>query len=210
MSLVSLMVGMLMLMGSAGALMVSYRSVVQNGVAASANAKRSTEVASGLLAAMFELRQAGFGQGASNAKPGGAVNVNLVLLNGAAMSGASLAGAAQAVGTTVVSGNALVWDTGINGSVQCSALVGTAAGALLRLGPVPCAQASAWGSLNWGSPTQIITIGAGAVSMQVQKTSCWPYGLAPAASASIPSLVQVTVVGTGTGAASACLASLPN
>ena len=147
-SLVSLMVGLLVSMVVALAMMsmfkVSNRFTSQAGQDAAADA----QVTSALLRAGIATHDAGFGIA------GSVLGTQLKVLSGAALSGSTLSGSVAATGA---SGNALVWAMQTGASAQCAGLLyqdgSGGAGGLYYLGPVSCSggNVSGWNALAWTS-----------------------------------------------------------
>ena len=147
-SLVSLMVGLLVSMVVALAMMsmfkVSNRFTSQAGQDAAADA----QVTSALLRAGIATQDAGFGIA------GSVLGTQLKVLSGAALSGSTLSGSVAATGA---SGNALVWAMQTGANAQCAGLLyqdaSGGSGGLYFLGPVTCnsGNVSGWNSLAWTS-----------------------------------------------------------
>jgi type II secretory pathway component PulJ len=204
-SLVSMLIGMVLCMVTTVGVLAAYKGIVNNAQSSLLVSKSSNLNATVALVASRLLQQAGWGMGVASTPPGGRTNTDIVLLSAAALANGTLTGSTQSIGATSVSGNAVVWDSAISGTVQCSALI-QSAGALSRLGPVSCASAAQWGSLNWGSAQSIAPSGSYATAaLQAQTTTCWPYGGGPG----VQPAVLVTLSNSGTVASSVCLTNIP-
>lgn len=206
-SLVELLVGILLSMITVLAAMGAYKALVHTSLSSAAHAK-TQDVAAGLSVQLARLvPQAGWGVGAASTPMGAVANTDLVLLAGAAFSAGTLSGAAQPIDATVRSGNALVWDSAFEGTVQCSALVAPSDGGLLLLGPVACTNAAQWAGLAWPAATTLLAADAlPGAGFTAQRTECFPYiSVEGGASA-----VQVTFTGTQSAATVFCLTNIPN
>lgn len=78
-------------------------------------------------------------------------------------------------------GNAVVWSDNITGASQCRVLWAPAQGGGLRLlGPVACANVTAWSSLAWGTPRSLDRVPQGAITLAQSTATCAPFGIGPA------------------------------
>ncbi len=199
------MVGLTLAMLTTIAALYAYKSSVVNAVSTKANSM-SQNISAALAVQLTRLLpQAGWGVGAGASPPGGAVNVDLVLLSGALLDGKRLAGSAISISSTASVGNAVVWRDALSGVSRCSALIVPAGGGLLMLGPVECVNAAAWSSLQWAAQTPLLPAEAlPDASFSVLKTNCWPYSAIPGSQG----VAQVTLTGSRSVASSACLTNI--
>jgi hypothetical protein len=181
-SLVSLMVGLLVSMVVALAMMsmfkVSNRFTSQAGQDAAADA----QVTSALLRAGIATQDAGFGIASA------ALGTQLQVLAGAALSGSTLSGSVASAGT---SGNAMLWAMQTGASPQCAGLLyqdgSDGSGGLYFLGPVSCnsGNVSGWNTLAWTSTpwaerpaNQTSAVyNQTKISFSTASSSCKPFGL---------------------------------
>jgi len=205
-TLITLMVGIVLAMVASLALLFAYRAIVLDGLSAKAAAKQQDQGASASVAFITQMGQAGWGDGPTATPPGGAANTDIVLLSGATLSGSTLSGTPTPITSKPSTGNAVVWDTQVNGPMQCSAMLITNGG-VQRLGPTPCTSAADWAQLNWTQQNALIAPGVFKdATFSVHQTICWPFGggngLQPA--------VQVTLNNAGSVSNSVCLVNIPN
>ena len=206
-SLIELMVGLALAMLATVAALYAYKSTVGNALSTQANSRAQNISASIAVQLSRLLPQAAWGIGAGATPPGGSANTDVVLLTGAEFNGSRLSGAAAVISGAARVGNAVVWDTAISGTTQCHVLALPGSGGLLLAGPVACASAAAWKSLSWPSPSVLLPADALAeASFTVVKAACWPYASIQGGQGA----VQVTLNGSGSAAASACLTNIPN
>lgn len=205
-SLISLMVGLAMSMVTTLGLLFAYKGLVTNTKEVAASSQRSNQSAALAVALGRMIQQAGWGQGVTATPPGGAADTDLVLLAGAGVNQGHLAGTPLSLGIVPQTGNAVVWDTQVNGSQQCSALV-VISGGLMLLGPVGCSNAASWADIDWSAGTPLAPSGSfGALSLSAARGSCWPYGGGPG----VQSAVVLQVLGLSSSASSYCLSNIPN
>jgi Tfp pilus assembly protein PilW len=183
-TLVSLMVGMLLSVVVALALVslfkVASRTSAQSGQDAAADAQTSL----GLIRASTAVQSAGFGIA------GAAVGKQLLVLRSATLASGVLGGSLASAGDP---GAAVVWSFQPSpGTVQCAALYfnNSEGGGLYSLGPIGCAAniASTWNSLDWSGSTALwaerparqasAAYAQTAISFAyTSPTTCQPYGL---------------------------------
>jgi hypothetical protein len=181
-SLVSLMVGLLVSMLVALAMVsmfkVSNRFTSQAGQDAAADA----QVTSALLRAGIATQDAGFGLADA------AFGVQLKVLADAALAGSTLSGSAVANGS---SGNAVLWAMQTGANPQCAGLLyqdaSNGTGGLYYLGPVACSSGnvSGWSALAWTSTPWVERPASQAsaaynqtkISFSAVSSACKPFGL---------------------------------
>lgn len=203
-SLVSLMVGIALSLVCVVAALHTYRASVLNGRSAATHARASNATAALALQISKLLPQAGWGMGAAEANPGGKANTDLVLLQEASATTRQLGGQLVSIASGSQAGNAMVWATALEGSVQCRALVIDPARGVELWGPQACTSAVAGHLAQW---EQKVTLVAPDVlpRLQLQTTvgSCWPFGGGLARES-----VQVRVTGTSYALAPTCLPNI--
>jgi hypothetical protein len=176
-SLVSLMVGLALSLLCVVVAMHTYRVTVLNSRHASVVARGQNISAALTLQIPKLLPQAGWGLNVAEETPGGRLNTDLVLLSSATFQAGRLSGTTRSIGSASLTGNALIWATAIEGSVQCRALVTTAARGLELLGPKACANAAAATGIDWDSPVTLAPAeAASSLGFSVRTTACWPFG----------------------------------
>jgi Tfp pilus assembly protein PilW len=183
-TLISLMVGMLLSMVVALALVslfkVSGRTSAQSGQDAAADAQTSL----GLIRASTAVQSAGFGIA------GAAVGKQLLVVRSATLVNGVLAGS---LASSAASGAAVVWSYQPSpGTVQCAGLYfdNSEGGGLYSLGPIACTAdiSATWNSLDWSSSTVLwverpAQQASAAYNQSVisfaytSPTTCQPYGL---------------------------------
>lgn len=207
MSLVELMVGIALSMMTVLAAMTAYKALINNSLSSSANSKTQNVGATLSVQLSKLLPQAGWGVGAAAAAPGGTVDQDVVLLTGASLSGSALSGTASAIGAAAGTGNAIVWDSAISGTLQCSALLIPSAGSLILLGPIACAKAAVWSTLSWTTSAGLLPADSlPGAAFAAQKSNCWPY----ASVAGGQSAIKVSLTGVMSTATAVCLTNITN
>lgn len=207
-SLISLMMGIIVSMVAIIGLLFSYKNLLANASSVITKASTSSQSSTNAILVARNLQQAGWGVGAAATPPGGAANTDVVLLSSAILSGTTLTGTPVTLSTASASGNALIWDTKINGTLSCSALV-LNNGGLTLIGPIACINAAAWSSLIWPLSSQTplnIPNTFNNANFTAQRTTCWPYG----AGLGSQSGLFVTLNGIGSQATAICLSNIPN
>jgi hypothetical protein len=221
MSLISTMVGLVLSMIAAIALMYAYRGIAMSAGTSLQATWKQDQSAAGSLQFMMTVEQAGWGDGPTATPPGGRSNTDIVLLSAATLSGSTLAGTTATISSSPQTGNALIWDSQISGAMQCSALLlppsnASNGGAIVLLGPQACANAAAWASTTWSAQGTVAKAGTfGSATFSVQTSSCWPFGGGPGAQPA----VQVTLNNAGESSVSGvsgapansiCLVNIPS
>lgn len=186
-SLIGIMTGLLISTLAALSALSLYRTLVARSVESGQRANQDGHLAAGTLAAQMELQGAGFGIG-TLAAPAAANSDFIVLVNAALDSSGRLSGSVQTLDTsTQASGNALVWSANPTlASIECSALIASNSG--LKLLRSACSAATQWNSLSWQTVSELIPPGGGMATgamLRAERSSCWPFGQAGAASQAI-------------------------
>lgn len=207
MSLISLLVGLALALVCVVAAMHTYRVSVLNTRTAMASARTYNATAALSLHMNKLMPQAGWGLGATEPVPGGRVNVDFVLLQGAKATGPELEGDTVAVSATGQKGNGFVWSTAIDGSTKCYAMVfESPAGVTLR-GPLACVNALTASDATWPAPVVLVAPEVfSALSFTASLSTCWPYSGATALSAR--ESVQVQISGARHPLPNLCLANV--
>lgn len=177
-SLVGVMVGLMISIVAALAVLTLYRSLVARAVEGTQRANQDGYIASATLTAQMELQGAGYGIGSAAAPA--LANTDLLVLASAALDGSNrLTGSVQTVPASgVASGNAIVW--GSNPSLaayECNALIVQNAG--LKLLRASCTVATQWATPVWQTVSELAPAGGLAVTgtlLRAERAACWPYG----------------------------------
>lgn len=181
-SLVSLMVGMLVSVVVALAMLSLFKVSNRLGSQAGQDAAADAQLTSALLRAGIAAQDAGFGIA------GATLGAQLVVLTGATLAGSTLRGSVAAAGA---SGNAVLWALQPGATAQCAGLLyqeaSDGSGGLYFLGPVTCnsGNVSTWNALAWTStPWTERPANQGAAAYQQTKISfsaastvCKPFGV---------------------------------
>ncbi len=184
-TLVSLMVGLLLSIIVALAMVSLYKVTTTTTTLASQDAAADTQLTAALLRAGMASQDAGFGIA------GATVGAQVKVIAAAALSNQSLSGT---VAAAQASGNALLWATQTGAVAQCAGLLyqdaNDGSGGLYYLGPVNCSSGnlSAWSTLAWTStlwaerPANQATRAylQTKISFSMANASCKPYGLTAA------------------------------
>ena len=142
-TLISLMTGLVISMVLVLATLMLFQRMVRASTAARIDAQADAQRSAAFLSAGIAAQEAGYGIDAAQA------GTHLVVLTSAALADSALSGTPASLGAT---GNAVVWAENATGARRCSALLapsGSGQGGLRKLGPVPCADASAFATLAW-------------------------------------------------------------
>lgn len=203
-SLVSLLVALVLSMLSIVAAMHAYRTTVVNARLANLNAREQSVAATLSVQLNKLLPQAGWGLRANEEIPGGRLNVDLVLLEGASFSKGMLSGSLKVLADAPQVGTALVWATAIEGGMQCFALASGPGKGLSLMGPKNCADANSALSTPWDNAAQLVPVDVYAdLQLQVQMAECWPFG-----GSMTRRSPQVELLGTRNELAPSCLANI--
>jgi len=181
-SLISLMVGLLLSMVVALAMLSMYKVSARYGGQAGQDAAADSQLTAALLRAGLAVQDAGYGIASAS------LDTQLVVLSGAALNDTALSGSTLA---TVSSGNAVLWAMNTTGTAQCAGLLFNAAngggGGLFFLGPVACSTGSVsdWSGLSWTStrwadrPANQASnaYDQTAIRFSVASTACKPFGV---------------------------------
>lgn len=169
-TLISLMTGLVISMILVLATLMLYQRMVRATTAARSDARADAQRSAAFLAAGIAVQEAGYGIDAAQA------GTHLVVLTGAALAGSSLSGTPAALGST---GNAVVWTENTTGIPRCSALLaptGSGRGGLRKLGPIACADATAFAGLAW-TALPLSDAPAAPVAITWQAAACTPFGI---------------------------------
>ena len=186
-ALISLMVGLLVAVVVALALMSTFKVSSRYSTMAGQDATADAQVSYALIRAGMVAQEAGYGMATA------AIGTHITALSDASLTGAggaTLAGNLAAAGTT--GNNAVVWVLKGGNSVQCAGLLFNNAtdgsGGLYHLGPVDCTDASnianltglTWTSVRWvdrpanQSPN---AYNQTQISFSLASQTCTPFGL---------------------------------
>jgi len=176
------MVGLLLSMVVALAMLSMYKVSARYGGQAGQDAAADAQLTAALLRAGLAVQDAGYGIASAS------LGTQLVVLSGAALTGRTLSGSTVATGS---SGNAVLWAMNTTGTAQCAGLLFNAAngggGGLFFLGPVACSagSVSGWSGLSWTSTRwadrpanqAAAAYNQTAISFSVASTVCKPFGV---------------------------------
>lgn len=215
-SLISTLVGLLLAILSALAVMTLFRTVIQISVSAKDNATQDSVVSSGLLTAQMEIQKAGFGiesvapncTSSAYSSPSASANTDLILLSDAALDSGTLSGTLTSLSATAAVGNALVWHWVDGGLNYCAGLLASGGG-LRSLRPTTCTAATDWATTAWTSVDLIPQgrLADGFRFSDVRTAACWPFGKSTTAAG--VSMVM-TASNSSSGLSSSQTICLPN
>ena len=180
-TLISLMTGLAISMVLVLATLMLFQRMVRATTAARSDAQADAQRTAAFLSAGIAAQEAGYGIDAAQA------GTHLVVLTNAALADSALSGTPASLGAT---GNAVVWAENATGARRCSALLapsGSGQGGLRKLGPVPCADAAAFATLEWrtalplmDAPTAPVADPPTAplVAITWRAAACTPFGIA--------------------------------
>ena len=182
-TLISLMTGLVISMVLVLATLMLFQRMVRATTAARIDAQADAQRTAAFLSAGIAAQEAGYGIDAAQA------GTHLVVLTNAALADSALSGTPASLGAT---GNAVVWAENATGARRCSALLapsGSGQGGLRKLGPVPCADAAAFSTLDWttvlplplmDAPTTPVADPPTAplVAITWREAACTPFGIA--------------------------------
>ena len=186
-TLVSLMLGMLVAMVVALALVSTYKVTSRHSTMAGQDATADAQVSYALIRAGMAAQEAGYGLATA------AIGKHITALSNASLTGvggATLGGNLAGAGTT--GNNAVVWVLKGSNAVQCAGLLFNNAtdgsGGLYYLGPVNCTDASNIGNLTgltWSSSRWVdrpanqseAAYNQTQISFGVASQTCAPFGL---------------------------------
>lgn len=226
-TLISTMIGLLLGLFAVLSVMTLYKTQVNQTLQTRTNTSIDGQVAAALMTTQLEVQRAGFGVevvaavspavtldsclGVKTAGPNGRANTDVVLLSGATLTGSTLAGTAQTIGTTAVTGNAVVWrSVDASAASTCSGFIAVGGG-LKLLPSVACTNATTWASRTWAGAQDVVlpdTLSAGkAMAFSAKMASCTPYGRGTSSTV----LQLTTSVGQSTdGITSSVVSCIPN
>lgn len=185
-SLLSTLVGLVLGVVSALAVMALFRTVIQISVGAKDNAAQDSVVSSGLLTAQIEMQKAGYGiesavsncAGVAYSSPSASINTDLVLLSSASLSNGTLSGTPQTLSAVAAQGNAMVWRWMESGVSYCAGMLASGGG-LRSLRPTGCTAATDWAATTWTAvdliPQGRLTDDKSFQFTEVKTASCWPF-----------------------------------
>lgn len=181
-SLISLMIGLLISVAVALAMLSMFKVASRYGGQAGQDAAADAQLTSALLRSGMAAQDAGFGVTTPT------LGTHLKVIAGATLTGSALSGtAASNTGT----GNVVVWAMNTTGTAQCAGLyfkdASDGTGGLYYLGPVGCSagdvsswNTTAWTSARWADrPANQSTdaYSQTAISFTLASASCKPFGL---------------------------------
>jgi Tfp pilus assembly protein PilW len=200
-SLISLMIGLLISVVVALAMLSMFEVASRYGGQAGQDAAADAQLTSALLRAGMAVQDAGFGIATPT------LGTHLKVIGGATLTSSTLGGTA-ASGTG--SGNGVVWAMNTNGTTQCAGLyfkdASDGSGGLYYLGPVACStgDVGSWNTMTWTSarwadrPANQSTdaYSQTTISFTLSSASCKPFGLDGSSSGT----VMLTLSGTSRSA----------
>lgn len=175
-SLISLMIGLAISMIVILGMLAVYKTTIKVTATAGRGATTDGQRLSALFASQTLLQEAGFGIN------GAALGSDLLVLTGAALGADNKLTGASAGTAAPLAGNAIVWGTKAGADYKCNGLYAPAAGGLVRLPAVTCAQASSWASVVW-TPVVVVTdtrVVAITLSPAAARGGCKSFGIAGA------------------------------
>ena len=197
-TLISLMTGLVISMVLVLATLMLFQRMVRATTAARIDAQADAQRTAAFLSAGIAAQEAGYGIDAAQA------GTHLVVLTNAALDGSTLSGTSVSLGAT---GNAVVWAenaTGATGDPRCSALLAPSPsdkGGLRKLGPVTCANAAAFSTLEWTTALPLLDAPttpvadpptAPLVTITWREAACTPFGIAAGTGAPEKVLLTLT------------------
>lgn len=186
-TLISLMTGLAISMVLVLATLMLFQRMVRATTAARMDAQADAQRSAAFLSASIAAQEAGYGIDAAQ------VGTHLVVLTNAALADSVLSGTPASLGAT---GNAVVWAENATGARRCSALLapsGSGQGGLRKLGPVPCADASAFATLAWRTELPLMDAPtAPVVTITWREAACTPFGIAAGTGAPEKVLLTLT------------------
>lgn len=180
-TLISLMTGLVISMVLVLATLMLFQRMVRASTAARMDAQADAQRSAAFLSAGIAAQEAGYGIDAAQA------GTHLVVLTNAALDGSTLSGTSASLGAT---GNAVVWAENATGARRCSALLAPSPsdkGGLRKLGPVTCANAAAFSTLEWTTALPLLDAPttpvadpptAPLVAITWREAACTPFGIA--------------------------------
>ena len=194
-TLISLMTGLVISMVLVLATLMLFQRMVRATTAARIDAQADAQRTAAFLSASIAAQEAGYGIDAAQA------GTHLVVLTNAALDGSTLSGTSASLGTT---GNAVVWAENATGTQRCSALLAPSLsdkGGLRKLGPVTCANAAAFSTLEWTTALPLLDApttpvadppAAPLVAITWREAACTPFGIAAGTGAPEKVLLTLT------------------
>ena len=194
-TLISLMTGLVISMVLVLATLMLFQRMVRATTAARIDAQADAQRSAAFLSAGIAAQEAGYGIDAAQA------GTNLVVLTSAALADSALSGTPASLGAT---GNAVVWAENATGARRCSALLAPSPsdkGGLRKLGPVTCANAAAFSTLEWTTALPLLDAPttpvadpptAPLVAITWREAACTPFGIAAGTGAPEKVLLTLT------------------
>ena len=192
-TLISLMTGLVISMVLVLATLMLFQRMVRASTAARMDAQADAQRSAAFLSAGIAAQEAGYGIDAAHA------GTHLVVLKNAALVDSVLSGEPVPLGASadldpdLHPGYAVVWAenaTGATGDPRCSALLAPSPsdkGGLRKLGPVTCANAAAFSTLEWTTALPLLDAPttpvadpptAPLVAITWRAAACTPFGIA--------------------------------
>jgi Tfp pilus assembly protein PilW len=177
-SLISLMIGLLISVVVALAMLSMFKVASRNGGQAGQDAAADAQLTSALLRAGIAAQDAGFGIATPT------LGTQLKVIASATLTGATLSGTAA---SSTGAGNVVIWAMKTGSVNQCAGLyfkdASDGTGGLYYLGPVACSTGdlSSWNTMSWTSarwadrPANQSTDAY--ISFTLDSASCKPFGL---------------------------------
>ena len=203
-TLISLMTGLAISMVLVLATLMLFQRMVRATTAARSDAQADAQRSAAFLSAGIAAQEAGYGIDAAQA------GTHLVVLEDAKLDGSTLSGTSVSQGRTpnIVDhkGYAVVWAENATGTPQprCSALLAPSPsdkGGLRKLGPVTCANAAAFSTLEWTTALPLLDAPttpvadpptAPLVAITWREAACTPFGIAAGTGAPEKVLLTLT------------------
>ena len=194
-TLISLMTGLAISMVLVLATLMLFQRMVRATTAARSDAQADAQRSAAFLSAGIAAQEAGYGIDAAHA------GTHLVVLTNAALADSVLSGTPASLGAT---GNAVVWAENATGARRCSALLAPSPsdkGGLRKLGPVTCANAAAFSTLEWTTALPLLDAPttpvadpptAPLVAITWRAAACTPFGIAAGTGAPEKVLLTLT------------------
>ncbi|NKF21176.1 PilW family protein [Solimonas marina] len=178
-TMISLLTGMAISMIGIVSMLSLYKNLIYQTVASAQRSGHDGEIAAGLLTAQIELQGAGYG--VATASGAAKSNTDFIVVSGATLDAQlKLHGTALTIGSSAVSGNAIVWgDNPTLSAYRCNALIVSDGGLTLLRATSGCAAATDWASAQWQRRADLVSSGAldqADTTFSVSHGSCAPFG----------------------------------
>lgn len=177
--MISLLVGMAISVTGIVSMLSLYKNLVQQTVSAARRSDHDGQINAGLLSAQIELQGAGYG--IATASGAARSNTDFIVARDVTLDAQlKLHGTALAIGSSEVSGSALIWgDDPTFAAYRCNALVVIGGGITLLRAASGCSAATDWASAQWRRVADLVASGAldqPNTTFTVSRGSCAPFG----------------------------------